>query len=72
MIVGTQQNWFNTFRTPTDVTSTIVPWPTDGQFHALKAVLTAVDSTNVTIDYYLDNVLQGQHVGNFVGKAMWL
>jgi len=69
---GTQQTWFNTFRTSSDVTSTIVAWPTDGQFHALKAVLTAVDSVNVTIDYYLDNVHQAQHTGNFVGKPMWL
>jgi len=69
---GTSQNWFNTFRTSSDVTSTIVSWPNDGQFHALKAVLSAVNTVNVTIDYYLDNVHQAQHTGNFVGKPMWL
>ena len=71
-LLGTQQTWFNTFRTSSDVTSTIVPWPTDGAFHSLKAVLTAVNTVNVTIDYYLDNVHQAQHTGNFVGKPMWL
>jgi len=69
---GTSQNWFNTFRTPSDVTSSIVSWPNNGQFHSLKAVLRAVNSVNVTIDYYLDNVHQAQHTGNFVGKPMWL
>jgi len=68
---GTQQNWFNTFRTSSDVTSTIVTWP-DSNFHALKAVIRAVNAVNVTIDYYLDNVHQAQHTGNFVGKPMWL
>lgn len=71
MMTGTKQNWFNTFRTSSDVTSTIVTWP-DSNFHALKAVIQAVNSVNVTIDYYLDNVHQAQHTGNFVGKPMWL
>jgi len=70
---GTAQNWFNTFNTSSIVKSTIVSWPTDGNFHALKAVMQAANSADVKIDFYLDNVLQGTQVGaGFVGKALWL
>ncbi|GJJ08945.1 hypothetical protein Clacol_003165 [Clathrus columnatus] len=61
--VGTSQNWFNTFNTSSIVKSDIVTWPTDGEFHALKAILTAEDSTDVKIQFYLDNVLQTTQVG---------
>ncbi|KAF8588995.1 glycoside hydrolase family 16 protein [Ramaria rubella] len=70
---GTAQNWFNTFNTSSIVKSDIVTWPTDGNFHALKAVLSAANSADVKIEFYLDNVLQTTQVGaGFVGKAMWL
>lgn len=72
-MIGTAQNWFNTFNTSSIVQSTIVSWPTDGNFHALKAVMQAANSADVRIDFYLDNVLQGTQVGaDFVGKALWL
>jgi len=71
---GTPQTWFNTFNTSSIVQSDIVTWPTDGNFHALKAVLTAnANKEDVKIDFYLDNVFQTTQVGaGFVGKAMWL
>ncbi|TDL26925.1 glycoside hydrolase family 16 protein [Rickenella mellea] len=72
---GTEQNWFNTFRTANDVSSTIVPWPTDGNFHSVKAVLRAVpgSTSDLTIAYYLDDVLQAIHnAAGFMGQAMWL
>lgn len=72
-ILGTAQNWFNTFNTSSIVKSSIVTWPTDGNFHALKAVLRAANSADVKIDFYLDNVFQATQIGaGFVGKAMWL
>ena len=43
--------------------STIKAWPTDGAFHALKAVLRAVNTADVSIEYSLDGVVQGKHVG---------
>lgn len=73
--LGTQQNWFNTFNTSSAVASKIVTWPTDGNFHSLKAVLRTIkgSTSNLSIAYYLDNVLQATHVAaNFYGKAMWL
>jgi len=70
---GTQQNWFNTFNTSSAVKSTIVDWPSDGDFHALRAELSAVSTTDVQIEYYLDDVLQGTHIGaDFVGAPMYL
>ncbi|KIJ25216.1 glycoside hydrolase family 16 protein, partial [Sphaerobolus stellatus SS14] len=72
-LIGTAQNWFNTFNTSSIVKSDIVDWPTDGNFHTLKAILTAADSVDVKIDFYLDNVLQATQIGaGFVGQAMWL
>ncbi|EIN03590.1 hypothetical protein PUNSTDRAFT_109359 [Punctularia strigosozonata HHB-11173 SS5] len=72
---GTQQTWFNTFNTSSEVKSTIVAWPDDGEFHSVKAVLSSIegDSSDVTIDYYLDNVLQATHVGaDFLGAPLYL
>ncbi|KAF7323871.1 Acid phosphatase [Mycena kentingensis (nom. inval.)] len=73
-VLGTANNWFNTFNTSSVVKSTIVSWPTDLSFHALKAVLTAEpDNVNVRIDFFLDNVLQATHFGaRFVGAPLWL
>ncbi|KAJ7207093.1 endo-beta-1,3-galactanase, partial [Mycena pura] len=71
---GTANNWFNTFNTSSIVKSTLVTWPTDLSFHALKAVLTAEsNNADVRIDFYMDNVLQTTQFGQgFVGKPLWL
>ncbi|KAJ7057839.1 endo-beta-1,3-galactanase [Mycena amicta] len=71
---GTANNWFNTFNTSSIVKSTIIPWPTDLSFHALKAVLTAeANNVDVRIDFFMDNVLVGTQFGSgFVGQPLWL
>ncbi|KAJ7637135.1 endo-beta-1,3-galactanase [Roridomyces roridus] len=71
---GTANNWFNTFNTSSIVKSTLVSWPTDLSFHALKAVLTAESNgADVKIDFYMDNVLQTTQYGQgFVGQPLWL
>ncbi|KAJ7145338.1 endo-beta-1,3-galactanase [Mycena crocata] len=71
---GTANNWFNTFNTSSIVKSTLVSWPTDLSFHALKAVLTAgSNNVDVRIDFYMDNVLRTTQFGQgFVGKPLWL
>jgi len=70
---GTEQNWFNTFNTSSEVKSTIVSWPVDGAFHALKAEFRASSATDVSISYFLDGTLMGTHIGaNFVGVPNWL
>lgn len=71
---GTANNWFNTFNTSSIVKSTLVSWPTDLSFHALKAVLTAEsNNADVKIDFYMDNILRTTQYGQgFVGKPLWL
>ncbi|KAF7289915.1 Acid phosphatase [Mycena indigotica] len=71
---GTANNWFNTFNTSSVVKSTLVPWPTDLSFHALKAIITAEpNNVDVNIDFYLDNVFRvTQYGAGFVGKPLWL
>ncbi|TDL21746.1 glycoside hydrolase family 16 protein [Rickenella mellea] len=65
---GTEQIWSNTFRTASDVSSSTVPWPADGNFHCVKAV-----TSDLTIAYYLDDALQATHnATGFLGQAMWL
>lgn len=65
-ILGDARNWFNTFNTSSAVQSTIKAWPTDGQFHSVKAVLRAVNTADVSIQYSLDGIVQATHIGVFL------
>jgi hypothetical protein len=70
---GTAENWFNTFRTSSDVDNTIVPVSNPGDWHAYRAWITMVNATDVEIHYYLDDVWQASHTGaGFVGQPLWL
>jgi beta-glucanase (GH16 family) len=69
---GDNRNWFNTFRTPSDVSSTIVPVSSPGGWHSYRVWITKVNATDVDIHYYLDGTWRGVHRGNFVGKPMWI
>lgn len=69
---GNSNNWFNTFRTPTDVSSKIVPVSTPGNWHNYRAWINKVSATDVEIHYYLDGVWQAVHRGNFVNKSMFV
>ena len=69
---GDNRNWFNTFRTPSDVSSTIVPVSSPGGWHSYRVWITKVSATDVDIHYYLDGAWRGVHRGNFVGKPMWI
>ena len=70
----TSQTMLNPSFRSSIVKSTLVTWPTDLSFHALKAVLTAEsNNADVRIDFYMDNVLQTTQFGQgFVGKPLWL
>jgi len=71
---GDARNWFNTYKNPAGAWSnTIVGVANPAGWHAYRAVLTKLNSTDVQIQYYLDGSLVGTHRGaNFVGKAMWI
>ncbi|MDJ1497844.1 family 16 glycosylhydrolase [Cytophagaceae bacterium DM2B3-1] len=69
---GNNENWFNTFRTSSDVSTTRVAVSSPGSWHIYKAWITKVNATDVDIHYYIDGVWKGVHRGNFVGKPMWI
>ncbi|MGP4111297.1 glycoside hydrolase [Streptomyces sp. 4N509B] len=70
---GDARNWFNTFRSPSDVDSTIVSVPNPGAWHSYRAWITMVNSTDVEIHYYLDDQWRAVHRGaGFVGKPLWI
>src|ERR1044072_713380 len=51
---GTSNNWFTTFRSSSDVSSTIVGVSGPGNWHTYRAWITKVNATDVDIHYYLD------------------
>lgn len=69
---GNSNNWFNTFRTSSDVSSTVVNVSSPGSWHNYRVWITKVSDTNVDIHYYLDGVWKAKHTANFVGKPMWI
>ncbi|MGW6441631.1 glycoside hydrolase family 16 protein [Lentzea sp. NPDC055074] len=70
---GDNRNWFNTFRTSSDVSSSIVGVSSPGSWHTYRAWITKVNGTDVDIHYYLDGRWIAKHTGrNFAGKPLWL
>lgn len=69
---GDNRTWFNTFRTSSDVSSTIVTVPSPGSWHNYRIWMTKISATDVEIHYYLDGVWKAKHRASFVGKPMWL
>lgn len=69
---GDNRNWFNTFRTSADVSTTIVSVANPGDWHSYRVWITKVSNTDVEIHYYLDGAWRAVHRANFVGKPLWL
>ncbi|MFN8074947.1 MAG: family 16 glycosylhydrolase [Kineosporiaceae bacterium] len=70
---GDARNWFNTFRTSSDVSSTVVGVSSPGDWHTYRVWMTKANATDVTVHFYVDGVWKGQHnAAGFVGKPMWL
>ncbi|GAB2613190.1 hypothetical protein GCM10027168_52370 [Streptomyces capparidis] len=70
---GDTRNWFNTFRTSSDVSTTLVNVSSPGSWHSYRAWIAKVGERDVDIHYYLDGVWKAQHRGTgFVGKPLWL
>lgn len=69
---GENTNWFNTFRTAEDVSTTTVDVPSPGDWHTYRAWITKLNSTEVEIHYYLDGIFEATHRADFVGKPLWL
>jgi hypothetical protein len=70
---GDSRNWFNTFRTSSDVSNTIVSVSNPGNWHTYRVWMSKVNSTDVDVHFYVDGVWKGQHkASGFVGKPMWI
>ena len=67
---GSNVNWFNTFRTSSDV-STYTCGVSD-DWHQFRIWMTKVSDTDVDIHFYIDEVWKAKHTGNFVGKPFHL
>ncbi|KAJ3128641.1 hypothetical protein HK098_003848 [Nowakowskiella sp. JEL0407] len=71
---GSATNWFNTFRSSSDVSSTQVSVSNpQNTWHTYRIWMTKVSDTDVDVHYYIDGVWKVKHTGKgFVGKAFWL
>lgn len=69
---GNTNNWQNTFRTSSDVSSIVTNVSSPGSWHTYRIWMQKSTATNVIIHYYIDGVWKGQHTGNFVGKPMYI
>jgi hypothetical protein len=70
---GDNRNWFNTFRSSSDVSSTIVSVSSPASWHEYRVWMTKVNATDVDIHYYLDGQWKAQHrATGFVGKPLWI
>lgn len=70
---GSNTNWFNTFRTSSDV-STYKNNVSNAanQWHQYRIWMTKVSNTNVDIHFYIDGNWKAKHTANFVGKPFHL
>lgn len=69
---GNSNNWFNTFRTSSDVSTTIVGVSNPGNWHTYRVWMTKVNTTEIDIHYYIDGVWKAVHRADFVGKPLWI
>jgi hypothetical protein len=70
---GDATNWFNTFRTSSDVSTTKVGVPSAStSWHEYRAWITKVSASDVEIHYYIDGEWKATHRANFVGKPLWI
>jgi galactan endo-beta-1,3-galactanase len=69
---GNSNNWQNTFRTSSDVSSIVTNVSSPGSWHQYRIWMQKSTATDVIIHYYIDGTWKGQHTANFVGKPMYI
>jgi len=67
---GNNVNWFNTFRTKTDIET--CKTTLDNGWHKYRIWMTKVSKTDVEIYFSIDEKHKAKHRGNFVGKPFHL
>ncbi|KAF3164208.1 hypothetical protein TWF225_010995 [Orbilia oligospora] len=71
---GNTENWFNTFRSSSDVSTTKANVGNAAStWHQYRIWATKANSKDVTVHFYVDGDWKGQHnAAGFVGKPMWI
>jgi hypothetical protein len=69
---GNNVNWFNTFRTSSDVSTYKESVSNAGAWHEYRVWITKVDNTNMDIHFYIDGKWKAKHTANHVGKPFHL
>ncbi|KAK6500307.1 hypothetical protein TWF481_010651 [Arthrobotrys musiformis] len=71
---GNTENWFNTFRSSSDVSTTKATVGNAATtWHQYRIWATKANSNDVTVHFYVDGDWKGQHnAAGFVGKPMWI
>lgn len=70
---GDNRNCFNTARTSSDWSNTVVSVSNPEGWHSYRAWITKVNDSDVETHFYLDGQWRGAHRGTgFVGKPLWL
>jgi len=69
---GNNVNWFNTFRTSSDVSTYKSSISNQGAWHEYRVWITKVSNTDMDIHFYIDGVWKAKHTANHVGKPFHL
>ncbi|KAG4100503.1 family 16 glycoside hydrolase [Neocallimastix lanati (nom. inval.)] len=69
---GTTTNWFNTFRTSSDVSTYKEAISNPSGWHEYRLWITKVSNTDMDIHFYIDNKWKAKHTANHVGKPFHL
>jgi len=69
---GNNVNWFNTFRTSSDVSTRKDTVSNPNTWHEYRVWITKVSDTNMDIHFYIDGDWKAKHTANHVGKPFHL
>ncbi|KAG4101408.1 family 16 glycoside hydrolase [Neocallimastix lanati (nom. inval.)] len=69
---GTTTNWFNTFRTSSDVSTYKEAISNPNTWHEYRLWISKVSDVNMDIHFYIDGKWRAKHTANHVGKPFHL
>jgi len=69
---GNNVNWFNTFRTSSDVSTYKSSVNNPNTWHQYRLWITKVSNTDMDIHFYIDGEWKAKHTANHVGKPFHL
>lgn len=64
---------FNTFNTSSSVTAVDIDYPNEDDWHTVKAEIRGEDSSDVSVNFYLDGTLESTQYGSgYIGAGLYL